>query len=309
MDSSSGGGPRCSVDDGTAEHIVALSVGGTVSLALSSRGRVACWGVNDYGECGPGLAGSLPVEPVWIPGLECVKQIDTDFTSFALSDTGGVWAWGTEIQGELGDGEGMSGPFATPVPVLLPGTAKRVASIRSGGKAELGSGTALWGNVGWEGTFDTPFLWDLPPGSQVFATGNRIYEIDASGKARGKGDNNRGELGDGTLVDRLDFVEVDTEARFRTIFTELWMACGLTTDGELYCWGENYQGSLGVATKENNVKTPVKLSLSNVTDVDLSGIRCTEPLLTQRRGRTHHAFRAGRSLSSTTPALPGAAGP
>ncbi len=43
-------------------------------------------------------------------------------------------------------------------------------------------------------------------------------------------------------------VAVNTEARSQTVEVGEQFACGLTTDGQIFCWGLNEEGQLGDGT-------------------------------------------------------------
>ncbi len=275
-----GGKPlRCSVDDGSPEHLVALEAGKKSSLALTSRGRVACWGDASYGECGPEPLQAYVVNPVWIPGIDCVKQVDTNLIGFALDDEGSVFAWGTEFQGELGDGPGVQSSFASVVRVHLAEAADDVVSERQGGKAHVRDETMLWGLVWNEGTWHEPSVWELAPGAQVFRSGGAIFELDVSGGSRGRGGNTRGELGDGTLEQRSHFVSLATNARFASLQLGTTCTCGITLGGDVYCWGDSRKGQLGIGVlppltapiEERAVPVPTKLeALADIVMMDLA---------------------------------------
>jgi alpha-tubulin suppressor-like RCC1 family protein len=71
-----------------------------------------------------------------------------------------------------------------------------------------------------------------------------------------------GELGDGTTVDKLTPVQIAFPSR--TPFTTLWsVAAGryhtlAVTDGGLYAWGQNINGTLGDGTRDDS---PVPLAI------------------------------------------------
>ena len=61
--------------------------------------------------------------------------------------------------------------------------------------------------------------------------------VTASGEAYCWGDNDAGQLGDGSTVDRAAPVRVVTTLVFRAVALGGAMTCGLTGDGAAYCWG------------------------------------------------------------------------
>jgi alpha-tubulin suppressor-like RCC1 family protein len=70
------------------------------------------------------------------------------------------------------------------------------------------------------------------------------------------GSNSRGELGDGTTVDKITPVPVSGLTGVAAIAADWYYTCALTTTGGAYCWGDNYKGQLGDGTT-NDKTTPV----------------------------------------------------
>ena len=74
---------------------------------------------------------------------------------------------------------------------------------------------------------------------------NHMCAIDAEGRAWCWGNNDHGELGDGSLepsaVPRL----VTTTERFTRLWGTWGTTCGLTPAGRLFCWGLNLRGESG----------------------------------------------------------------
>ena len=84
-----------------------------------------------------------------------------------------------------------------------------------------------------------PVLIDTPVElMQVSATAFNACGLDAQGQAWCWGHNARGMVGDGTTQRRDAPVVVDTTQRFETLRVSIGgNTCGLTLQGELYCWG------------------------------------------------------------------------
>ncbi|HEV7914025.1 MAG TPA: hypothetical protein VGP22_09675, partial [Albitalea sp.] len=95
--------------------------------------------------------------------------------------------------------------------------------------------------------------------------------VDLDNRAFCWGDNTHGQLGTGTLPDLscgLDPqqqprlcqpapVEVSGALRFRTVSAGDGHSCGLTTGGDVFCWGHNDRGQLGNASFTDS-RVPVK---------------------------------------------------
>jgi alpha-tubulin suppressor-like RCC1 family protein len=73
------------------------------------------------------------------------------------------------------------------------------------------------------------------------------------------GNNNRGQLGDGTTIERHTPVPVAPELRFRHVSAGIWYTCAVTTGYQAYCWGYNGWGNLGDGTDTERL-TPVPVA-------------------------------------------------
>jgi alpha-tubulin suppressor-like RCC1 family protein len=68
------------------------------------------------------------------------------------------------------------------------------------------------------------------------------------------GDNEAGQLGDGTKIERHTPVAVAGGLTFRHVSTGIAHACGLTTVNKVYCWGDNFAGQIGDSTTATRLK-------------------------------------------------------
>jgi alpha-tubulin suppressor-like RCC1 family protein len=95
--------------------------------------------------------------------------------------------------------------------------------------------------------------------SPVTAGNRHTCKLSFSGAASCWGDNEFGQLGDGTTTDRQTAVLVSGGPSFAALSAGGLHICGLTADGAAYCWGSNEFGQLGDGTTTNR-SSPVLVS-------------------------------------------------
>jgi alpha-tubulin suppressor-like RCC1 family protein len=211
---------------------VSAGGGGDFSCALLQSGGVDCWGDNAFGQLGDGTttgpdycAGfACSSTPVAVSGLTNATAVSTGYShSCALLQSGGVDCWGINSSGELGDGT-TTGPDCA-------GSCSSTPVAVSG----LTNATAV-------------------------AVGNsHSCALLQGGGVDCWGDNQVGELGDGTSTGPencgLDAagcsttpVAVSGLTNATAISAASGNSCALLQGGGVYCWGDNQIGQLGDGT-------------------------------------------------------------
>ncbi len=202
--------------------VIAVSAGIDHSLALRSDGTVWAWGANRYGQLGIGATSSAQLTPVQVSGLTGITKISAGgLFSLALRSDGTVWAWGYNASGELGNGTTAD----SDIPVQATGLF-RVVSIAAGADSSLAIRT------------------DVKTGtSAVWAWGS----------------NSAGQIGDGTLTDRIVPKRVNGigTAGFVGVAVGDGFALALRSDGSVWAWGADGYGQLGLAPQVTAVTIPV----------------------------------------------------
>ncbi|MEM9192190.1 MAG: hypothetical protein AAGF12_23660 [Myxococcota bacterium] len=245
---------------------------GFASTCASKGGRLYCWGSNDQQELGvPGA-----VEPVLSP----IEVRTTPVNALALggSDNNGaqpydahacflslgrLFCWGGNRTGQLGLGDniGRDEPAELTAPMemwdeLDAGGFHTCASTRLGSLYCWGVGDDGQLGQGDRDGSTTPRSVDLPNVSAL-CTGYAHTCAVSDGDVFCFGFNVNGELGRATetTCDRgggqvipcsLTPIAANTEGRrFASLACGDFHTCGLTEDGEVWCWGGNGNGNLG----------------------------------------------------------------
>ena len=254
-----------------------VSAGYTHSLALKSNGTVYAWGCNSDGELGNGTttSSSTPVQVMVnsTTGLSGIKAIATrGYHSLALKVDGTLWAWGYNGSGQLGLG-GTNTTTQT-YAVQVTGLSVGVIKISSGGfhSAIITADGTVWtwgdnsyGQLGDGATTSirtSPYQVQLsssPLGNGVMVTAGDYFTelLRADGTLVGFGENDNGELGDGT-TSPVTLIPLNPIAGQQGTPEVISGASGLTaisaggdhllaqnSSGGLVAWGDNTFGQLG----------------------------------------------------------------
>ncbi len=200
----------------------AIATGVWQGCAVMTNGSLQCWGANDRAQLGNGTIATTPV-PTTVSGLDgsgakVLAAATAEDHSCALLSDGAVSCFGDNLYGELGNGE-IESPRATPVPCVFSRPAARLAC-------------GIW--------FTCAAL------------------DDGSVECLGRGDG--GQLGNGASTMSLVPVKVALPAgtSLGAIAAKYNHVCGLSQQGQLWCWGANASGQLGNgSTDDSNVPVPV----------------------------------------------------
>ena len=194
-----------------------ITAGAGFSCALKSGGSIWCWGNNDTGQLGRGTV--TPVEPAAAPvaNLTGVVSVQAGYGHVcALRNDFTVTCWGAGTNGQLG-----IGPQAqdSPLPVQLPGITDAVAlstGLYNACITRRSGDVECWGRNVWGESSDTEFARPETPtpvpsfGKVAFVAAGEHFScaLRPDGSAWCKGDNDAGELGNGSTVASFTAVPV-----------------------------------------------------------------------------------------------------
>jgi len=234
--------------------LATLSTGGDHACGLLSDGSAYCWGGNYAGQLGDGTTTSR-TSPIPVVGALPLVHVSAGLEhTCGIAAGGAAYCWGSNFFGTLGDG--TTTDRSSPVLVLggltfiqISAGSGHTCGLTAGGTAycwgrndfgELGDGTvthrsspvAVLGGLSF---------------TALYAGGGTTCGITAGGAAYCWGWNSLGQLGDGTQADHSTPVAVLGGLSFATVSVGDggYHACGVTTAGVAYCWGDNSQGELG----------------------------------------------------------------
>ncbi len=261
----SGGGASGAISDsgagGDQPAVPALGIfidSGDAHSCAARFGILYCWGANVDGRLGVGdtVDRNQPTrvgfDADWITVATGVAH------TCALKQNGSVWCFGANTVGQLG--QGITQGSSVPLPVPLPAKAVQLSSEANTACAVLtNGGLYCWGR-NWEGNIglnDThPGVDQLSPirsGDQsdwsLSGTGDgHTCAIRGAGLLFGWGRNTAANLGLGQTNDqqRRAATQIGIDEDWLSVVSGQDSSCGIRLGGDLFCWGENSFGNLGL---------------------------------------------------------------
>jgi uncharacterized protein (TIGR03437 family) len=239
--------------------------------ALSPAANLRAWGDNQYGELSSPTSANSNL-PEQVGGLTGVVSIAGGFYhSLALKSSGTVWAWGDNQSGELGNGNNTN----SSVPAQVGGL-RDIVSIAAGGSHSLAlkSGGTVWAwgsnqtgelGVGNNTNSSVPIQVSGLTGVVAIAAGGYPYgfgtslALESDGTVWAWGDNQYGELGNGSNTNSNVPVQVTGLTGVTAIAGAFYHSLALKSDGTVWAWGDNQYGELGNGSTTNS-NVPVQVS-------------------------------------------------
>ncbi len=251
----------------TTLRFISLDAGASHTCGLTSGGIAHCWGRNDRGQLGDGTAVDRLVPTPVTGGRTFATLTAGGFEighSCALDTGGAAYCWGDNGRGQLGLGVSDVTPYPAPAAVspgmtfsaLSAGLGRHTCGLANAGAAYCW-GENTYGALG-DGTRTDRASPALASGSLTFthvvAGGflGHTCALSAGGTGYCWGENERGQVGDGTTTDRLSPHAVAGGLAFDQLDAGFRHTCGLTTVGVLYCWGSGAAGQLGINSTEQS---------------------------------------------------------
>jgi len=254
----------------------AIAAGGDHTLAIAQNGDLYSWGRNFYGQLGLGDATDRNT-PVHVNnGSRKYKAIAaSQHHSFAIAENGDLYAWGYNFNGRLGLGNETD----RNIPVYVNNGSRKYKAISSKGShslaiAENGDlyawGINTNGQLGLGNTSTGPFIPTyVSSGSRKYkaiaAGGNFSLAIAENGDLYAWGINTNGQLGLGnTSTGPFIPTYVSSGSRkYKAITAGISFSLAIAENGDLYSWGMNSAGQLGLGNTSTGPTTPTHVSSSS----------------------------------------------
>lgn len=187
----------------------------TVCAVLEGN-ALRCWGSNDNNQCGTGtyVAGdktSAPVTPNFSQAARSVAVGRGQTCVITLEDE--LWCWGSNGSSELGLGPDAPGLTIEPL---------RVSEFSFGSVAPGQDHTCA-----------------ISTGGELYCWGDMLGA-----------DGHPGPMGHDDGVAHDVPARVGQEDDWVRIATDTFHSCGIRGDGEMWCWGRNAEGQLGVGSQD-----------------------------------------------------------
>jgi alpha-tubulin suppressor-like RCC1 family protein len=294
---------------GATGGVVQVAAGDNHSLAVTSSGQLYAFGGNDFGQLGiakhngtgePNPTPALVSLPGATGGVVQVAAGDDD--SFAVTSTGQLYAFGGNDDGQLGSTthNGTNEPNPIPALVSLPGATGGVVQVATGYNHSLavtstgqlyafgGNDDGQLGSTTHNGTNEPnpiPALVSLPGATggvvQVAAGDDDSLAVTSTGQLYAFGLNDFGQLGstthNGTNEPNPTPALVSLPGATGSV---VQIASGdddslvVTSTGQLYAFGGNGLGQLGITTHSGTEEpnpTPALVGLPGGATVDTIG--------------------------------------
>lgn len=275
---------------------VAVAGGNTHTCALQANDAARCWGENTVGQLGNGTTSAATVPQVVGGGAGTISargvaaSVSNNHTCARRAD-GTLACWGSNSVGQLGLSPGAN--RVLPVTVGPPNVVAATAGDNF--TCALDADGAVWcwganldGQLG-DGTTtprSQPAMVVGLPGQVTAVSAGALFNcaVIHDGTVACWGRNSRGQIGDGTLINRPNPVLVPGLEDVVALATGAIHACALLGNGQVRCWGENENGQLGDGTTTDRLAPTLVVGLPSAVSIT-AGIAHTCAVLTDGTAR------------------------
>ncbi|GAB1447231.1 hypothetical protein MASR2M44_02230 [Bacteroidota bacterium] len=239
---------------GSSTNWNTISCGDVHTVASKLDGTLWAWGANWMGQLGDGTF-TIRNTPTQICSTSFPAPTLSTFTPSSGSAGTQVTLTGTNLSNVTS--LSIGGVAAT----LISKTATQiVATVGQGATTGAVSVTSPVGNATAVGNF-TVALPSCGPFVKVSTGANHTVAIKSDGTLWAWGDNQYGQLGDGTNTNRNVITPIGNSSNWSQIIASYSHNFGIKSDGTLWAWGNNLYGQLGDGTT-TSINSPVQIGIA-----------------------------------------------
>lgn len=288
-------------------HTVAFKAYSTPFGTYSTH-NLSSWGYNAFGQLGiDSTSNKKTPEAVGAPSRFAGFSVGSNHTlAFVpFRNTSSVWAWGYNGYGQLGSGTSGS-TESSKVPRGISGL-PNVTAVAAGGFHSMAlanySSLYTWGrnsngqlgvnsnaDAALPQSFNNPVLTNVV---RIAAGSLHSIALKTDGTVWTWGNNNYGQIGDGTEIDKDEPVNISSipGSALQGKFVKLIAAGGafsvaVTSDDRIYAWGYNGFGQLGTNPKTDpKSKLPVEISITGIGTIKALAAGLDHILVMNSQGR------------------------
>ena len=212
-------GSPVSVAGGRSYSQISAGFSGQVAAIEGSTGNAYCWGVGTTGQLGNGIAANTS-SPVSVLGGRSYVQIscsESTATTYAIDGNGIIWSWGNGGNGSLGNGTNGTTNNLSPVSIGTVTASRQIGQIAT----SQNNGAILQGSTG------NAYCWGSNANGQI--GNNSILGVSSPT----------------SVVGGFSFSQI---ASGGNVSGNSFFAGIQGSTGNLYTWGYNGSGQLGINT-------------------------------------------------------------
>ncbi len=232
---------------------VTLSRGGGHVCALTTAGKLFCWGQNESGQVGTGSIDSVGVTEVTAINANMTYSKVTAGTWHTCGITGGALkCWGYNGDSQLGDGSATNQTSPTVIDsgvsyAEISAGKNHTCGIAVGGElrcwgknsvGQLGDGTTS--NRSSPVVIDSGVAYAKVSAGLAHTCGITVDEV-----LKCWGNNDNGKLGNNSYFQSSTPIVIDSGVSYASVVAGEESTCGITTAGVLKCWGSSTYYLLG----------------------------------------------------------------
>lgn len=246
-----------------------IALGSTHTCAITTTGKVMCWGNNNAGQLGNGNNATVT------PYAYVAAKLDPNDIPIAITaggnhtcsllKTGLIKCWGYNDAGQLGNGKTKT-VESTPVNVVTINNVKGVGAGYKHTCALLGSGKVMcWGDNTYgqlgNGTTKSSSLpvevANISEVTDIALGANHTCALTKNSAVNCWGGNGHGQLGNKSTINALTATSTLITKQAISIVSGGYHTCAIMADKTVQCWGANKHSQQGQKKYSENNLSPL----------------------------------------------------